>query len=248
MQRRSVIHIALIALCCSVVAVLFGWWCDRYHLVGQLNHARRQARYDEAHSDVDELKALLDALALGGGHKPDYWRVSDYLGTNTAVLEHELGLSNARGELITSHGVGGDVELRQPRESTFREVAAFLDSKRSIERARAAKLLALYGEAYRESPVNPYEDHILAEHGRYSWATEPVPTLIELLDDQSSQVRGGAALALAHLGTDHAAARHLSQAFARESDGTTRLFIAWALDRLIRPRPVKVLQPEGAAQ
>jgi len=240
MHRSFVTRVALVVSSCIIVVILIAWRRDHAHLVQQLTLHSKEGR--DASHQTDEFKALLDALHLGGALKPDYWRVSDYLGTNTDSLEHELSLSRAKGESVTSRGFGGDIELRQATEHTFREVVELLNSDNAIERANAAKLLALYGESYRASPVDPYEDHVFSERGRFPWATDPVPMLVELLKDPDRQVRQGSALALAHLGSDRQAVRALSHAFAQEPEDTTRLYIGWALDRLIRPRPIRVIQ------
>lgn len=240
MHRLSRTYVALLIPSCFVVVILVAWRHDHTSLVSQLT--QHSADGHNATHDADEFTALLDALQLGGGLKPDYWRVSDYLGLSTDALEHELGLSGVEGVLVTSRGFGGDVQLRQPTDRTFRVVAAFLASNDTAERARATKLLALYGESYRASPVDPYEDPVFSSRGRFSWANEPVPVLVELLKDPDVHVRQGAALALAHLSSAHQSARPLSQAFAQESDDTTRVYIGWALDRLMRPRPLRTVK------
>jgi hypothetical protein len=197
----------------TICALALGWWKDRSDLTRQLSNRT----------------AIDHALAMANGFKQHQWRVSDHLGQDTNSVEQELRgyVNDPSGEMGSSRGIGGEIRLRRPSTETFRRVIALLDHGNAVVRYRAAKALALYGEALHSRPWSRQELDTYEPMTR-----QAVSMLLPLLSDSSAEIRGVAALALGELAAPAEGMPALINAFQHEDESTAKLYMSWAIRKL----------------
>jgi hypothetical protein len=157
--------------------------------------------------------------------KHGYWSPSAYLGQTSSQLESQLsGSFQFTGPMVESSQGMSDAMLRQPSDDTADYVASFLSSPDSNVRLTAAQLFALYLEA--TSGSGNYDANSIAR--RLYCDTIGQKQARDLLISKDVATRQAAALILGNTLYNPHVVQDLTDAFNRESDQSTKIFMAWA--------------------
>gem|GEM_PF-4469378 len=206
-------RITILLLIVAILAMGLGWLADRSEFQLKLDH--------------HDSNALLDALDMAVVGKYGQHTPTTYIDETMSDLESLLSLTEADGESLKSTGWSVET-LRKPSAKTTDLAIEKLKSDSRDDRLNALKLLALYSEAfnveqkYAFQQLEPAEQHFC----------DNVPTNLRgYLADLDAEIRAHAALAVGFTCRERETIDKLTFAFKNETDGTAKMYMAWAIAR-----------------